>query len=43
MRAPLHALGVLERRLAEDIAEAFNFLLGLRLKARLEKIGCISR
>ena len=34
----LQALGVLDRALAEDLAQAFEFLLGLRLSARLEKM-----
>ena len=34
----LQALGVLDKALGQDLAEAFNFLLGLRLSTRLEKM-----
>jgi CBS domain-containing protein len=34
----LQASGVLDRKLAQDLAEAFNFLLALRLSSRLEKM-----
>ena len=34
----LQAHGVLDQKLAEDLAQAFEFLLGLRLSSRLEKM-----
>ncbi|MFZ1430921.1 MAG: putative nucleotidyltransferase substrate binding domain-containing protein [Geminicoccaceae bacterium] len=34
----LQGIGVLDRKLAQELAEAFNFMLSLRLSARLEKM-----
>jgi CBS domain-containing protein len=34
----LQGLGVLDKNLAQPLADAFNFLVGLRLSARLEKM-----